>query len=463
MTATAGHATSARGRLQGGAEGDDPSVRAVVREGAGGAEEGDAGERRRRMDKARRDVIREARGATASVHAGERVRTERDLAAVGDQLITPIAQNSTYTFANTRQAIEYNTGDYGSYEYCRYGSSTARAAEMKLMALEGAEDALVASSGMNSATTMLLALVPQGGHVVTTTDCYRRTRQFMNTVLPKMGIRCTVIDPADVEQLARIFEAEGASLFFSESPTNPMIRVVDTPAITKLCKRYGVISCIDTTFCSPINYRPIEHGADLVLHSGTKYLAGHHDVLCGALCGRADLIDTVRGLHGVLGGVLDPHAAYLLLRGMKTLPLRVEAHNRNAEAIAAFLETHPKVHRVHYPTQKSHPDYAVATDLGFGGFGGVLSFEVRGDGDQWSQETFEATGRFVDGLRIPYIAPSLGGCETLVEQVSIMGYFDQPLSARKSLGITNGFIRYAAGIESHHDLIDDIEQALEFA
>jgi cystathionine gamma-synthase len=397
------------------------------------------------------------------VHGGERVRGGKKAKAVLDAITTPIVQSSTFTFASTQDCIDYNKGTYESFEYGRYGSSTTRAAEQKLMALEGAEDALLSASGMNSVTTMLLALVPEGGHIVTTTDCYRRTRQFVRTVLPKMGVRCTVIDPADTDSLGRIFSSDGASLFFSESPTNPLIRIVDTPTITKLCAQHGVISVIDTTFATPINYRPVTDGADLVLHSGTKYLAGHHDVLCGALAGRADLIAKVRALHGVLGGVLDPHAAYLLLRGMKTLPLRMEAHNRNAANIAQFLSTHSKVSKVHYPTLTSHPDYAVGARLFPKGFGGVLSFDIRGDGDPYSRETFECTGRFVDALRIPYIGPSMGGCESLIEQVCIMGYFDQPLGERKRLGINSGLIRFACGIEDDADLIADIEQALEFA
>jgi cystathionine gamma-synthase len=408
-------------------------------------------------------TVMSAGGMTRAVHGGERVRGGKKAKATYDAICTPIVQSSTFTFESTRDCIDYNTGDYDSFEYGRYGSPTVRAAEEKLMALEGAEDALISASGMNSVTTMLLTLVPQGGHIVTTTDCYRRTRQFVNTLLPKMGIRTTVIDPADLASLESIFETQGASLFFSESPTNPLIRVVDTPAITRLCSRYGVISCIDTTFATPANYRPILDGADLVLHSGTKYLAGHHDVLCGALAGRADLIATVRALHGVLGGVIDPHAAYLLNRGMKTLGLRMEAHNRNASNIATYLESHPKISKVHYPTLLSHIDYEVASRVFANGFGGVLSFELKGDGNAWSRNTFEATGRFVDALRIPYIGPSLGGCESLIEQVCIMGYFDQPLRERQRLGINNGLIRFAAGIEDHTDLINDIEQALGFA
>lgn len=408
-------------------------------------------------------ITTRAGDTTLAVHGGERVRSSKHKAAIMDAIQTPIVQSSTFTFRSTADCINYNRGGYESFEYSRYGNPTTRAAEEKLCALERAEDALLSASGMNAVTTMLLALVPPNGHVVLTTDCYRRTRQFARTMLPSMGIRTTVIDPADLDALRDAVRAPGgADLFFSESPTNPLIRVVDTPSIARICRDHGVITVIDTTFATPINYRPITDGADLVLHSGTKYLAGHHDVLCGAIAGRADLVAKVRSLHGVLGGVVDPHAAFLINRGMKTLAMRMIAHNHNAETLARFLDAHPKVANVRYPTLPSHPDYAVAQSL-FKGFGGVFSFDIRGDGNPWSQHTFDATGRFVDALTIPYIGPSMGGCESLVEQVCIMGYFDQPLKERKRLGITNGIVRFSAGIEDVHDLVDDVTQALEYA
>uniref|UniRef100_A0A7S1XHW8 Cystathionine gamma-synthase n=1 Tax=Erythrolobus australicus TaxID=1077150 RepID=A0A7S1XHW8_9RHOD len=414
----------------------------------------------------RRALLRDAASSTRAVHGGERPKGGKKARAVLDAITTPVVQSATFTFRNSRECIEYNEGNYASFEYGRYGNPTTRAAEEKLMLLEGADDALLSSSGMNAVTTMLLALLPAGGHIVVTTDCYRRTRQFVQTLLPKMGITCTVLDPADVNALEKVLAERGADLYFSESPTNPMVRVVDVPAVAALCAKYNTICCIDTTFATAYNYRPIEHGAHLVLHSGTKYLAGHNDVICGALAGDAHLIAQVRALHGVLGGVLDPHSAYLLLRGMKTLSLRLAAQNRNAEALARFLEAHPKVSRVHYPTIAGHPDYKIAQQQladGARGFGGVLSFELAGDGNPWSTATFEAANRFVDALRIPYIGPSLGGVESLVEQVCIMGYYDQPLETRQRLGISNGFIRFACGIEDSDDVIADVANALDAA
>ncbi len=312
---------------------------------------------------------------TQAVHGGETGSRVRQ--GVADSLTTPIVQTSTYTFNNTAELIAYQEGRFGSFEYGRYGNPTTRAAEEKIMALEGAEDCLLSSSGMCSSTTMLLALVPAAGHIVTTTDCYRRTRQFIQTFLPKMGIGCTVIDPSDLSGLAAALEQHEVSLFFSESPTNPYLRCVDIPAIAKLCAATNTVVAVDSTFATPCNQRALELGADLVVHSATKYLAGHNDVLAGAVAGKSELVAKVRAIHAILGGVIDPHASYLLLRGMKTLELRVQRQNATALEIARRLEAHPRIARVHYPGLESHPDYAIAQQQ-MTGFGGVVSFEVRG-------------------------------------------------------------------------------------
>ena len=219
----------------------------------------------------------ELQPGTTSVHGGERDGRPR----VSDSLTTPIVQTATYTFQNTAEVIAYQEGRYGSYEYGRYGNPTTRTCEEKIRQLEGAEDCLVSSSGMNTATTMLLALVPAGGHIVTTTDCYRRTRQIIQTLLPKMGISATVIDPADLGQLERVLQQHDVSLFFSESPTNPYLRCVDVRRISQLCHAAGALVCIDSTFATPINQRALALGADIVIHSATKYLAGHNDILAG--------------------------------------------------------------------------------------------------------------------------------------------------------------------------------------
>lgn len=363
-------------------------------------------------------------------------------------------QTATYTFKNTEELIAYQEGRFGSYEYGRYGNPTARACEEKIRALERAEDCLVSSSGMNAATTMLLALVPAGGHLVTTTDCYRRTRQFIATVLPKMGISATVIDPSDLAGLERALASRPTALFFSESPTNPYLRCIDIPKVKALCAAHGAVVAVDSTFATPINQRALELGADLVLHSATKYLSGHNDVLAGALAGRADLVAAVRAMHNVLGGVIDPHAAYLLLRGMKTLDLRVSRANASALLLARRLQEHPKIARVHYPGLESHPDHAIAARQ-MDGFGGVVSFELAGD--LW------ATARFIDACRLPYIAPSLGGVESLIEQPTIVSYWDQGPEERARIGIRDSLVRFSVGVEAAEDIWADLNQALEAA
>jgi cystathionine gamma-synthase len=384
--------------------------------------------------------------STRAVHGGEREGRPR----VSDSITTPIVQSATFWFRDTQEVIAYQEGRHPSFEYGRYGNPTTRALEEKLCVLEGGEDCVVSASGMNSVTTLLLALVPQNGHLVTTHDCYRRTRQFIQTLLPKMGIRTTVVDPADCAGVERALDA-GASLFFSESPTNPYLRVVDVPRVSAACRARGAICVIDSTFATAVNQQALALGADLVLHSATKYLAGHNDVLGGALVGRAELIRQIRDLHGVLGGTLDPHAAYLILRGVKTLELRVARANESALAIARFLEQHPKIERVHYPGLASHRDHAVAMRQ-MKGFGGVVSFEVRGN--------LESASKFIDALRIPYIAPSLGGVETLVEQPTVISYWDKTPEERAALGIRDNLVRYSCGVEDAADLIRDVDQAL---
>ena len=386
------------------------------------------------------------------MHGGERGGRP----SVADSLTTPVVQTATYSFRDTAEVIAYQEGRHPSYEYGRYGNPTTRVAEEKIKALEGAEDCLVSASGMCAATTMLLALVPRGGHVITTTDCYRRTRQFIQTVMPKMGVTATVIDPRDLGALEAALREHDTALFFSESPTNPYLRCVDIPEVNRLCHANGALVCIDSTFSTPVNQQALALGADLVLHSGTKFMAGHNDVLAGVLCAAGEkgcaALEEVRKLHWVLGGVIDPHASYLLLRGLKTLELRVQRHNESALRLAHRLESHPKVSRVHYPGLESHPDHAIAKAQ-MTGFGGVVSFEV--EGDLW------AGARVIDGVKIPYIAPSLGGCESLIEQPTVVSYWDQTPEARAKVGIKDNLVRFSVGLEDYGDIEADILQALD--
>ena len=366
-------------------------------------------------------------------------------------MTTPICQTSTFSFQDTAELIAYQEGRHASHEYGRLGNPTTRACEQKIRILEGAEDCLVSSSGMNSATTMLLALVPAGGHIVTTTDCYKGTRQFIQTVLPKMRITSTVIDPSDMGKLSRALEEHNCSVFFSESPTNPYLRCVDVPTIKKLCEPKGCIVCVDSTFATPINQKALSLGADIVIHSGTKYMAGHNDVLAGVIAGKASILQVIRSMHHMLGGTIDANAAYLLLRGLKTLDLRVQRHNETAQSLARALEAHPAIEGVHYPGLESHPDHEIAKAQ-MSGFGGVVSFEVKGD--LWT------TAKLIDSVKLPYIAPSLGGVESLIEQPTVVSYWDQGPEMRAKLGIKDNLVRFSCGIESFADIWADFEQAL---
>jgi cystathionine gamma-synthase len=382
--------------------------------------------------------------STLAVHGGE-PRTH-----AYDALAAPIVQTATYTFASTAELIAYMEGQREREEYGRYGNPTVRLLEQKVAALEGADDAVAFASGMAAVTTAILALVRQGSHVILFSDCYRRTRQFVRDLLGRFGVEHTLVPPADLDALRAAIRPE-TRLVVSEAPTNPYNTVLDLPKLAAICREHRVKTLIDATFATPINLRPVEHGIDLVVHSGTKYLAGHNDVLAGVVAGKAGMVSLVRDLRHVLGGVLDPHAAYLVLRGTKTLSVRVERQNATAQALAEALEGHPRVRRVWYPGLASHPQHEVARRL-MTGFGGVVTFTLDAD--------LETTSRFIDALRIPRIAPSLGGVESLVEQPALMSYFELSSEERNAVGIPDELVRYAVGLEDADELVADVLRGL---
>ena len=382
--------------------------------------------------------------ATSAVHAGESRQQE------ANAITTPIYQTSTFWFENSQEVIDYQEGKSDREEYGRYGNPTWRAVERKLTELEGGEESVLFASGMCAATTTFMALLPKGSHLIVTSDCYRRTRQFIEQFLLRMGVEVTVIEPGSTKAFEEAIRPNTA-LFFTESPTNPYLRVVDVRAAVEIANRSGVKVIIDATFATPVNHMPLLDGAHLVLHSATKYLSGHNDLLAGTLTGCKELVDPVRSALGVLGGIIDAHGAWLLLRGLKTLALRMESHNRNGIAVAEFLESHPKVKQVWYPGLASHPDHVVATRQ-MSGFGGVVTFEIDTD--------LAGAIRFVDATKIPYQAPSLGGVESLIELPVTMSFWDKSKEERLSLGITDSLVRFACGIEDKSDLIADLDQAL---
>ncbi|MCH7599263.1 MAG: aminotransferase class I/II-fold pyridoxal phosphate-dependent enzyme [Myxococcales bacterium] len=384
-------------------------------------------------------------GATSAVHAGELRQQE------ANAITTPIYQTSTFWFENSQEVIDYQEGKSHREEYGRYGNPTWRAVERKLSELEGGEESVLFASGMCAATTTFMALLPTGSHLVVTSDCYRRTRQFIDQFLSRMGVEVSIIEPGSTEAFKAAIRPN-TEIFFTESPTNPYLRVVDVQAVVEVANEHGVKIVIDSTFATPVNHTPLSDGAHLVLHSATKYLSGHNDLLAGTLTGSRDLVDPVRKALGVLGGIIDSHGAWLLLRGLKTLAIRMASHNTNGQAVAEYLENHPKVRQVWYPGLESHPDHEVAARQ-MHGYGGVVTFEIETD--------LQGAIRFIDATRIPYQAPSLGGVESLIELPVTMSFWDYPKEERLAIGITDSLVRFACGIEDKDDLIADLEQALD--
>lgn len=386
--------------------------------------------------------------STEAVHGG----AAREHAHHG--LAMPIAQTATFTFSGSADLERYMRGedpDPSREEYGRYGNPTVHEVESRIAALEGTDAALLFGSGMAAVTTTILALVKAGDHVVLFRDCYRRTRQFVAGTLGRFGVTHTLVPPGDLAALSDALQPT-TRLVVTESPTNPYLVCVDLAALTATCRKKGRARVVvDGTFASPINARPATLGVDLVIHSATKYLAGHNDVLAGAVAGPSHLVSLVRDLRGVLGGVCDPHAAFLVGRGMKTLSLRVERQNATALAVARMLDGDPRIEQVFYPMLPSHPTHAIACSQMRGG-GGVVSFVVRGGR--------EAAIRFVDGCELARIAPSLGGVETLVEHVASMSYFELDEQALSEVGIHPGLVRLAVGVEETEDVLDDVRRAL---
>ncbi|CAH2072693.1 unnamed protein product [Thlaspi arvense] len=382
-----------------------------------------------------------------AVHAGERLG--RDIAT--SSITTPVVNTTTYFYKKTSELIDSKEKRIVCHEYTRYGSPTTMVLEEKISALEGAESTLVMASGMCASSVVLLALVPAGGHIVTTTDCYKETRMFMETFLPKLGITVTLIDSADIAGLEAVVNNHAVSMFFTESPTNPFLRCVDIELVSEICHKRGTLVCIDGTIATPLNQKALALGADLVLHSATKYIGGHNDVLAGCISGSVKLVSEIRILHNLLGGTLNPNAAYLLIRSMKTMHLRVKQQNSTALRMAHVLKSHPKVSRVYYPGLPSHPEHHIAKRQ-MTGFGGLVTFEINGD--------LETTFKFVDSLKIPYIATSFGGCESFVDQPAARNW-DMPQEERLKYGLKDNLIRFSFGVEDFEDLKADILQALE--
>jgi cystathionine gamma-synthase len=382
--------------------------------------------------------------ATRAVHAGE------DRKRYADSITTPIVQTSTYAFKDSKEIRAYTKGNKERFEYGRYGNPTEEVAQHRLAALEGAEDCVLFASGMSAITTTILALVSSRDHIVITDDAYKKTLEFCSQYLQRFGVDCTIVPFGDYDALDRAV-TKRTRFIFSESPTNPYLNIFDLVRLREIANKHNVLTLIDSTFATPCNQRPLEFGVDLVIHSCTKYLGGHNDILAGAVLGPMALVEKVRELHKAFGGVIDPHCCYLLLRGLKTFPLRVAVQNETAMKVARFLEAHSCVKRVYYPGLESHPHHKTAAEQ-MTGFGGVVSFDIKGG--------LAAANRFLDGLKLCYIAPSLGGVETLITHPATVSYYRLTRKERYALGITDSLIRLAVGVEEAEDIIADLDQAL---
>lgn len=385
--------------------------------------------------------------STRSVHAGEVRYNEYG------SVTTPIVQTSTFIFKNVEEIKKLADGVAGRFEYGRYGHPTQFAAEGKLAAIEEAEDAVLFSSGMSAITTSLFALLKSGDHIIITDDAYKRTLDFCQTCLNRFQIECTVVKMCDYEAMERAIRPN-TRIFFSESPTNPYLNIMDLERLTALFKPRGVLIISDSTFATPYNQKPLDYGIDLVVHSATKYLGGHNDLLSGAVLGKTELTAPIREYLKITGGVIDPNSAYLLIRGIKTFELRMQRLNANGMAVAEFLENHPKVKRVYYPGLASHPHHEVA-ERQMKGYGAVVTFEV--------EENIDYVLDFLSRLNFINIGPSLGGVESLITHPATISYYDKTRKERMELGIKDGLIRFAVGVENAEDIIEDIRQALEKA
>jgi cystathionine beta-lyase/cystathionine gamma-synthase len=363
----------------------------------------------------------------------------------------PIWQTSTFSADSPEHLAALGEAEHPSEFYTRYGNPTHKEVETTVAALEGGEAALVASSGMGAIYPSVMSLLKKGDHVVVQHNHYAGTTKLMRDFLPRWGIERTFVNQSKTEEFAEAIRPN-TKLIYVESPSNPLMHLTDLKAVAELAKAHGITTIIDNTFATPFNQQPLKLGIDVVIHSATKYLGGHHDLMAGAVVSTKAFIDQLWDFAIVSGSVLSPFDAWLLNRGLKTLGLRVERQNRNALALAQFLERHPKVARVNYPGLESHPQHALARRQ-MSGFTGMLSVVLKGD--------FGATESFIKALRLAKCAVSLGGITTLVVPVAAMWSHQHTPEQRRAIGIDDGLVRISVGAEDERDLIEDFAQALD--
>lgn len=381
---------------------------------------------------------------TTAIHAGEAERH-----GVGAAVGTQICRTSTFTFASTEEMKRWAEGKSQAYIYTRYGNPTLSTAEEKIAALEGAEAAVVTASGMAAISSALLGVLKTGDELISTAQLYGGSYRLMRDVFPDMGITVHHVE-TDLAGLENLVSPRTKALYV-ETPTNPTLRLVDLQKAAAFAKKHKLVALIDNTFATPVFQRPIEMGFDIVLHSATKYFAGHSDVIAGVAAGSRKWMERVRHMVIHLGGSMDPEAAFLLIRGLKTLGLRVRRQEQNALAVAQFLEAHPKVARVHYPGLASHPDHELAKRQ-MSGFGSMLAFDLKGG--------LGAARRFCDRVQLFLLAASLGGVESLVVLPIYTSHYNMNAAELARAGVMPGTVRVSVGLEDTEDLLADLKQAL---
>ncbi len=383
------------------------------------------------------------RTATRAIHGGEEKH------GVGAPVTTPITRSSTFTFSSTAEMKRWAEGRSKAYIYTRYGNPTLTVAEEKVATLEGAEAAVVTASGMAAISSALLAVLQGGDEVIATRQLYGGSYRLMRDILPRFGIRVHHVEN-DLAGIERLFN-KNTRVLYTETPTNPTLRLVDLRRAASFARRRRLVSIVDNTFATPVLQKPLALGFDMTVHSATKYLGGHSDLIAGAVAGSRKLMAAVRQMVIYLGGSMDPEVGFLLIRGIKTLELRVERQCRNAMVVARFLEKHPQVARVHYPGLKSHPDHALAKKQ-MSGFGSMLAFDMKGG--------IGAARRVCDRVRVFLLAASLGGVESLVVLPLYTSHYKMSAKELAGAGVSPGTIRVSIGLEDPRDLIDDLRQAL---
>ncbi len=366
----------------------------------------------------------------------------------GEPVVPPLVFSATYAFEKSDDLIEV-VRDGSGYIYSRWDNPTVREVERTLAGIEGYPAAVAFSSGMAAITTALLTLLRPGDELVSIAT-YGETVRFITDFLPRTGVKVSRFGPDEID-LCEAAIREGIAVLYLETPMNPLLRVIDVRPLAQLAHRHGALVVLDSTFASPVNQRPVELEVDVTIHSATKYLGGHHDMVGGFACASEELADRIWKMRRMLGGIMDPMTAYLVWRGLKTLEVRVARQNATAISVAEFLERHPKVRRVYYPGLPSHPDHEIARRQ-MRGYGGMVSFEVKAD--------YNGTKRFMDALKTITLATSLGGVDTLATQPVTNTHASMSGEERKKAGIPDNLVRLSVGLEPPDEIITDLERAL---